>query len=313
MATSWRIVFFGTPVFAVPTLTRLFEGSDEVVAVVTQPDRRRGRGQRVFPSPVKDLALKHGGFLLQPDHAKDALFQSQLKELHPDLFVVVAYGQILPGPLLRVPANGAINVHASLLPTYRGAAPIAWAILKGEKVTGITTMRMDAGMDTGDILLQAEVTIGARETYESLHDRLADLGARLLLETVTGLKAGAIRPAAQDHAKASYAPSLKKENGWIDWDRQAEEIDRQIRAFTPWPGAFTRWERRLLKICGGRVREGVSEGKGGLVTWVGSDFVQVATGKDFFLIEEVQLEGGKRMPVREFLLGHPVSVGTTFG
>jgi methionyl-tRNA formyltransferase len=281
-------------------------------AVVTQPDREKGRGRKVIPSPVKELALQHGLTLFQPEKVREEAFQEKIKSLHPDLFVVVAYGQILPKSLLKIPKHGAVNIHASLLPKYRGAAPIPWAILKGERLTGVTTMMMDEGMDTGDILLQTEIPIGEEETSETLHDRLALLGAQLLLEIVRGMKAGNIHPIQQDHSKATYAPPLKKEDGQIDWGKEAKEIDRQVRALNPWPGAFTEWNGQLLKIYKGEVREETSERKAGIVSWVGSNFIEVGTGKDSFLIKEVQLEGKRRMSVRDFLAGHPVPVGTVF-
>jgi len=311
-APPWRIVFFGTPSFALPTLRTLFEGPDEVIAVVTQPDRGKGRGRKVLFSPVKELALQHGLKPFQPEKAKEEEFQDALKILQPDLIVVIAYGQILPKSILKIPKYGAVNVHASLLPKYRGAAPIAWAILKGEKVTGVTTMVMDEGMDTGDILLQAEIPIGDEETCESLHDRLASFGARLLRETLEKMRSGNIRPLPQDHSKATYAPPLKKEDGHIFWKKEAKEIDRQVRGFNPWPGAFTQWGDQLLKIYKGEIKERTPTGKTGAVVWVGSDFIEVETGKDSYLIKEVQLEGRKRMTIRDFLSGHPVSVGTVF-
>ena len=308
----WRIVFFGTPSFALPTLQGLFDGPDDVVGVVTQPDRAKGRGRKIVISPVKERALQKGCPLLQPEKVKEEAFQEAVKDLHPDLFVVVAYGQILPKSLLNIPKYGAVNVHASLLPRYRGAAPIAWAILNGEKRTGVTTMAMDEGMDTGGILSQAEVAIGDKETCETLHDRLAPLGAQLLLETLRKMKAGDIRPIPQDHSKATDAPSLKKEDGRIDWKKEAEEIDRKVRAFNPWPGAYTEWDDRLLKVCRGEIRKRTPSGRPGVTVWVGSNFIEVETGKDSYLIEEVQLEGRKKMNVREFLLGHPIPVGTVF-
>jgi methionyl-tRNA formyltransferase len=309
-ASPWRIIFFGTPIFAISSLKSLLRGPDDVVTVVTQPDRERGRGRKVIPSPVKEVCLQHRLTLLQPEKAKDEAFQEKIKNLQPQLFAVVAYGQILPKSLLQIPEYGAVNVHASLLPKYRGAAPIPWAILKGEKVTGVTTMMMDEGMDTGDILLQTEIPMGEEETSETLHDRLALLGARLLLETVSGMKAGSVHPIPQDHSKATYAPSLKKEDGRINWSKEAKEINRQVRALNPWPGAFTEWNGQLLKIYRGELREKSSTGKTGVVAWVGSDFIEVETGKDFFLIQEVQLEGKRRMSVREFLAGHTIPVGT---
>jgi len=312
MRLPWRIVFFGTPPFALPALKVLIEGTDPVVAVVTQPDRRKGRGQKVTPPPVKELALRHGLTVLQPEKVKEETFLGHIATLEPDLFVVVAYGEILPKALLAIPKHGSVNVHASLLPKYRGAAPMPWAILKGEEATGVTTMMMDEGMDTGDILLQTKVSIAQRETGASLYERLSLLGAPLLKETLEGMKAGTIRPTPQDPTLASYAPSIKKEDGRIDWTREAQEIDRQVRALNPWPGAFTRWEGRFLKIYKGEVREETPKGKVGAVSWVGSDFIGVETGKHSFLIQEVQLEGGKRMGARDFLSGHPISVGATF-
>ena len=307
---TWRIVFFGTPLFSTPTLENLLRGKDEVVAVVTQPDREKGRGRKIVPSPVKELALLHGIALLQPERVKEEPFHEALKALKPDLFVVVAYGKILPKSLLMIPRRGAVNVHASLLPRYRGASPISWAILRGEKKTGVTTMMMDEGMDTGAILLQREIPIGEEENAETLHDKLAPLGAELLVETVEKIKAGTIVPTPQDHSKATHAPPFSKEDGKIDWTREAGEIDRQVRAFYPWPGAFTDWEGRLLKISRGRVREGAVQDRPGRIVWVGSDFIEVVTGRGLFLIEEIQPEGKRRMRVRDFLSGHPIEVGT---
>ena len=311
-APTWRIVFFGTPSFAIPTLEALLEGSDKVVGVVTQPDKEKGRGRKVILSPVKELSLQHYLIPLQPEKAKGEDFQEAIRDLQPDIIVVVAYGQILPKSILSIPKYGAVNVHASLLPKYRGAAPIAWAILNGEEVTGVTTMMMDEGMDTGDILLQREIPMGEEVTCEILQDRLASAGAQLLLETLEKMKTGNIRPIPQDHLKATYAPPLKKEDGHIDWRKGAKEINCQIRAFNPWPGAFTKWGDQLLKIYKGETRERRPTGKEGAVVWVGSDFIEVETGKDSFLIKEVQLEGKRRMTIRDFLSGHPISVGTVF-
>ncbi|MDI7259444.1 MAG: methionyl-tRNA formyltransferase [Thermodesulfobacteriota bacterium] len=310
--SPWRTIFFGTPSFAIPVLNGLFQGEDEVVAIVTQPDRAKGRGQKITPSPVKELALQHGIIPLQPEKVKEGGVLEAIKNLNPDLFVVVAFGQILPKPLLETPRFGAVNLHASLLPKYRGAAPIAWAILKGEKVTGVTTILMDEGMDTGDILMQAEIPIEEEDTAETLQEKLSSSGAQLLTETIERMKAGNISPLPQDHSKATYAPPIKKEDGRIDWNKGAEEIDRQVRAFNPWPGAFTGWENRLLKIYHGEVRKGRPQGKAGAVVWVGSDFIEVETGRDSFLIKEVQPEGKRRMSVRDFLSGHCIPVGTVF-
>jgi methionyl-tRNA formyltransferase len=310
--SPWRIVFFGTPSFAVPTLKSLFQGPDEVVAVVTQPDRQKGRGRKVIPSLIKQLALQYGSVPLQPEKVKEEAFQETLSALQPGLFVVVAYGQILPRSILKIPKHGAVNVHASLLPKYRGAAPIVWAILKGEKVTGVTTMFMDEGMDTGDILLQREISIEDDDTAETLQQRLAALGAQLFIETLEKMKTGNIHPIPQDHLKATYAPPLKKDDGRIDWRKEAKEIDLQVRAFNPWPGAFTELDGELLKVYRGEVKKAKPAGKTGTVVWVGCDFIEVETGNDSFLIREVQLEGKRRMDVRDFLSGHPITVGTVF-
>ena len=308
----WRTVFFGTPSFAIPILEALLQGKEEVIAIVTQPDRGKGRGQKITPSPVKELALRCGIIPLQPEKVKEAAFIEAIQKLTPDLFVVVAFGQILPKVLLEIPRFGAINVHASLLPRYRGAAPIAWAILRGEKVTGITTMLMDEGMDTGDILLQVEIPIEERDTAETLHEKLSSSGAPLLIETIERMKAGSISALAQDPTKATYAPPMKKEDGRIDWKNGAEEIDCQVRAFNPWPGTFTEWDNRLLKIYHGEVRKGKSQGKAGAVVWMGADFIEIETGRGSFLIKEVQLEGKRKMTVRDFLSGHSIPVGTLF-
>ncbi len=283
-----------------------------MVGVVTQPDREKGRRRKVVISPVKELALQHGLIPLQPDKAKEEAFQKALRDLQPDLIIVVAYGQILPKSVLNIPKYGVVNVHASLLPKYRGAAPIAWAILKGEKVTGITTMVLDEGMDTGDTLLQSEVPIGEEDTCQTLHDRLAPLGARLLMETLDKMKKGHIQPIPQDPSKATYAPPLRKEDGHIDWKKEAEEIDRQVRALNPWPGTFTRLDDRLLRIYRGSVKERVVAGKAGTVAWIGTDFIEVETGRNAYVIKEVQLEGRRRMSIREFLSGHPIHEGTVF-
>jgi methionyl-tRNA formyltransferase len=308
----WRIVFFGTPAFSIPVLKGLLEGPDRVVAVVTQPDRERGRGKKVSPSPVKELALQYELPVLQPENVKEAAFIEAVKKLDPDLFAVAAFGQILSKSLLEVPRMGGVNVHASLLPAYRGAAPIARAILNGEKTTGVTTMLMDEGMDTGDILIQSEIPIEGVDTGETLQEKLSSLGGRLLLETIEKMRTGSITPRLQDHSKATYAPPLKKEDGRIDWKKPAEEIDRQIRAFNPWPGGFSRLENRLLRIYRGEARKGESRAGDGSVVWVGSDFIEVQTGSGSFLIREVQPEGKRRMSVRDFLSGHPISVGTVF-
>ena len=309
---AWRIIFFGTPAFAVPSLKGLLQGPDKVAAVVTQPDRGKGRGQKVTYSSVKEVALQHGIPLFQPERVSEGAFQENVRHVGADLLMVVAFGQILPKSLLEIPGSGSINVHASLLPKYRGAAPIQWAVLNGEKVTGVTTMLMDEGMDTGDILLQREVPIGEKETAGTLHDRLSMAGADLLLETIEKMKAGSIHPVRQNHSLATYAPILKKEDGHIDWKREAKAIDCQVRGLDPWPGAFTYWEGKLLRVCEGGATERISAESPGAVVWVCADFIEVKTGEGSYLIREVQLEGKRRMRVRDFLSGHPIPIGTIF-
>jgi methionyl-tRNA formyltransferase len=220
-----RLVFMGTPGFAVPSLKKLLENNERVLAVFTQPDRPKGRGQRLAPSPVKETALAHGLPLVQPTTLRDPVVRESLSAYRPDLLIVVAYGLILPQAVLDIPAWGSINVHASLLPKFRGAAPIQWALISGEKETGITTMRLDAGLDTGDLLLQETTPISTTDTAQTLHDRLADLGADLLVKTLQSLRAGTLPAQPQDPEQASYAPPLKKSQGQIDWHLSAQELD----------------------------------------------------------------------------------------
>ncbi|HXG30767.1 MAG TPA: methionyl-tRNA formyltransferase [Thermodesulfobacteriota bacterium] len=306
-----RIVFMGTPEFAVPSLRALIDSEDEVVAVVCQPDKPKGRGLEVVSPPTKVLAEKHGIPVLQPQRIKTEEFFNELKELNPDLICVVAYGKILPKNILDLPTHGCINVHASILPKYRGAAPINWAIIRGERITGITTMRMDEGMDTGDILLKREVPIDDEDTGETLSQKLSLIGAEILIETIRLLKEGKLIPVPQDHSQATYAPMLKKEDGKIDWRKTAEEIRNLIRGTLPWPGAYTTLEGKLLKVYKARVSEG--DGRPGEIIKSGSGILRVATGKDALDLLEVQIEGGKRLKAEEFLRGRRIKEGTLLG
>jgi methionyl-tRNA formyltransferase len=306
-----RIVFMGTPEFAVPSLRALIDSEDEVVAVVCQPDKPKGRGLEVVSPPTKVLAEKHCILVLQPQRIKTEEFFNELKELNPDLICVVAYGKILPKNILDLPTHGCINVHASILPKYRGAAPINWAIIRGERITGITTMRMDEGMDTGDMLLKREVPIDDEDTGETLSQRLSIIGAELLIETIRLLKEGKLTPVPQDHSQATYAPMLKKEDGKIDWRKTAEEIRNLIRGTLPWPGAYTTLEGKLLKVYKARVSEG--DGRPGEIIKSGSGILRVATGKDALDLLEVQIEGGKRLKAEEFLRGRRIKEGTLLG
>jgi methionyl-tRNA formyltransferase len=293
----------GTPGFAVPTLRALIESDNDVVAVVTKPDTPKGRGRRVIPPPIKILTIDYNIPVLQPEKIKTEEFYSELKKCELDMICVAAYGKILPKNILDLPPYGCINVHASLLPKYRGAAPINWAIVRGEKITGITTMMMDEGMDTGDILLQKEVKIEVEDNAESLSEKLSIVGAELLIETISLQK--------QDHSKATYAPMLKKENGIIDWRTSSEEIKNLIRGTLPWPGAHTTIDGKNLKLYKAEVSHGI--GKPGEVMLSESGILRVATGDGSIDIKEIQIEGGKRLSTRAFLSGRKIPTGTILG
>jgi len=310
MSKGFSIVFMGTPEFSVPTLDLLQKSHHEVALVVTQPDRPKGRGRSALPPPVKSAALEKGLTVTQPDSVRGDTFAGLIKEAAPDLFAVIAFGHILPAELLAMPRLGAINVHASLLPKYRGAAPIQWAIINGESHTGITTIQMDTGMDTGNVLLSSEIPIEADDTSDTLRDRLADLGARLMLETLDRLAAGRIRPVPQQHALATYAPMLKKGDGRIDWHLPAEKIERFVRGVTPWPGAFTFHGDRRLKIFSSRPIGADTEGSPGTVLRGFPDELRIATGRRALSILEIQGASGRRLPIGEFLRGYPLPPGS---
>ncbi len=298
-----RIVFLGTPGFAVPALEATARGGHEVLAVITQPDRPRGRGQEPAPPPVKECALRLGLPVRQPERIRDSEFIGFLASLRPEAMVVVAYGKIIPQAIIDIPPHGIINVHASLLPKYRGAAPIQWAIVNGETRTGVTTMRIDAGLDTGDILLQRETEIGPEETAIELSERLAAMGAALLVETLAGLTAGTIVARKQESSQATLAPMLTKENGAIDWSRTAGEISNQVRGFVPWPGAYTWFRGRLLHIWKARPAERPEAGQAGSLHAAGNR-LWAACGRGTWLeILELQVEGRKRMAAETFLNG----------
>jgi methionyl-tRNA formyltransferase len=306
-----RLVFMGTPEFACPTLQRLIERGDEIVAVVTQPDRPKGRGQQLAPPPVKVLAERHGIPVLQPAKVRAPEFIELVREMTPDLIVVVAFGQILPKALLDIPRNGCINVHASLLPRYRGAAPINWCIINGETETGVTTMQMDVGLDTGDMLVKRSTPIDPDEDSSSLHDRLAAIGADALAETLELLLAGKLVPEKQDDHLSCYAPMLKKEDGLIDWGKGAREIKNLVRGVTPWPGAFTYLHGRTVKVS--RVSAAEGTGLPGTVLRADRRGIEVACGSDSVLIQELQMEGRKRLAATEFLAGYRIEPGTVLG
>jgi methionyl-tRNA formyltransferase len=305
-----RIVFFGTPEFATPSLRALLDGPDRVVGVVCQPDKPAGRGQRLVAPPVKELAIRRGVPVLQPGKLRPPETFTALRELDPDLVVVAAYGKILPPSILTLPRLGCMNVHASLLPKYRGAAPIQWAILRGESTTGITIMRMDEGMDTGDLLLQRETDIDPEETYGELQARLAQLGAETLLEAIERLKAGSLSRQPQDNAAATLAPMIKKEDGHLDWTRPAEQLARMVRAFNPWPSAQTTLDGNLLKIHRAHVVDAVAAPPG--TVHVEGYRLLVACGSAALQIDQLQLAGRKSLSAEQFLRGFRVPPGTRF-
>lgn len=311
-----RIVFMGTPASAAATLETLLGGPDEVVGVLTQPDRPAGRGQDSMPSPVRRTASAAGIPVLTPRKMKDPGLLEELRGWRPDLVAVVAYGRILPQAILDLPPLGCVNVHYSLLPRYRGAAPMQWAILEGEAVTGVTTMRLVAEMDAGPILLAEEVAMEPDETAATLEARLVPVGACLLMATLEGVGRGSLTPRPQDPAGVTFAPMLRKEDGMIDWARPAPEIERRIRAFTPWPSAFTHWEGKRVKVHGASPVAADAAPYGteapGTVVRAGTDGISVATGDGVLLLTELQMEGRKRMPADAFLRGAGLRAGMRF-
>lgn len=323
-----RVVFMGTPDFAVGALEALIEAGHQVTAVVTQPDKPKGRGKELQMTPVKVCAQKHGIPVFQPVKIKEPEAVETLRSYQADIFVVAAFGQILPEEILSMPRYGCVNIHASLLPKYRGAGPIQWAIINGEKITGVTIMRMDKGLDTGDMLFKTEVEIAPRETADTLHDKLAEAGARLIVEALAKIEAGDVTPVKQNDADSCYAKMLNKSMGKIDWQMEAEKLDCLIRGLISWPGASAVYRGKTLKIW---EEEAVSEQE--LMTWEGlpgqregtfagnaqpgtvirveKDAFFVQTGKGALKILAVQPEGKKRMAVKDFLLGYPMKPGET--
>ena len=305
----------GTPEFSVPTLEALIAHYD-VIGVVTQPDKRKGRGKAMACPPVKETALKHNISVYQPVKVREEAFVETLKELEPDVIVVVAFGQILPESILNIPKYGCINVHASLLPKYRGAAPIQWAVINGEKETGITTMYMAKGLDTGDMIDKIVIPVEPKETGETLHDKLSAAGGKLILETLAKLETGTAVRIPQNDAESSYAGMLTKELGEIDWTKSAVAIERLIRGLNSWPSAYTHMNGKTLKIWDADVEADPANGQTavpGTVTDVKKDCFYVQTGDGQLKVNEVQLQGKKRMPVQAFLLGYPVKKGMVYG
>lgn len=308
-----RVVFMGTPEFSVQTLEALLE-KHNVVGVFTQPDKPSGRGKKLTAPPVKQVATHHGLKIYQPDRIKTDSWVEVLKDLSPDVIVVVAYGQILSKEILEIPRLGCVNVHASLLPKYRGAAPINWAIVNGETESGVTTMQMDEGLDTGDMLLKESVPITAEMNAQMLHDALATLGAKLLIKTLDQFEKNGITPTPQDSDLSSYAPMLSKDVSKLDWTETAKQIVDKVRGFDPWPVAHTTWQGKMLKIFKASVSECLDENLlPGRVVDLTKEAIVVSAGHSAVAVKEIQWGSGKRMPVEAFLLGHDVKLGDVFG
>ena len=311
-----RVVFMGTPEFAVPCLAALHADDNcEVIGVYTQPDKPRGRGQKLLPSPVKAWAEEHGLPVHQPVKIKTEEATAKLKDLKPDLVVVVAFGQILSQEILDIPPHGCINVHGSLLPRYRGAAPMQWCVINGETKTGITTMMMDAGLDTGDMLLKEELTIGPDMTLEEVHDNLMEMGAQVLMKTIEELRAGTLKRVPQE-GESNYAPMLTKETGHIDWQKSAQEIHNLVRGLNSWPGAYTAHEGQKFKIwrtvlTGETATSGTTAGE--ILAADSSQGLRVAAGDGQVLaITELQAPGKKKMQAQDYLRGNSLAAGSCF-
>ncbi len=308
-----KVVFMGTPGFAVPCLEGLLATGYKVEGVFTQPDQPKGRGYALTPPPVKVLAVEAGIPVYQPQSLKDAHVQETIRSLNSDIIVVVAYGKILPPAILRIPPLGCVNVHASLLPQYRGAAPIQWAVLKGEDVTGITTMQMDEGLDTGAMLLQKKLAILPNETAGELHDRLMELGKQTLLDTLSRIQGMGLWGVPQDNHKATYAPMLRKDMSPIDWSMSAQQVHNQVRGLNPWPGATTQIEGTALKIHRTYMTDKQSNAEPGEVIECGARLLVCCGDGGVLSLEELQLAGKKRMAAADFLRGAALTAGIRFG
>lgn len=308
-----KIIYMGTPDFAVLPLRALAESGYEIAAVVTQPDKPKGRGKTMLPTPVKEEAQKYDIPVYQPVKVRDPEFIQVLEEIHPDLIVVAAFGQLIPKTILDLPEFGCINIHASLLPKYRGAAPIQWAVINGEKVSGVTTMRMDEGLDTGDMIMKEEVVLDEKETGGSLFDRLSEVGAKLCVRTLKAIEDGTATYTKQDHEAATKTTLIKKQFGIIDWSKPAVEIECLIRGLNPWPSAYTYLNGKTLKIWAAAVKDETSDKAPGELAEVTKHGVGVQTGDGILMLEEVQLEGKKRMSADAFLRGNALSAGMKLG
>ena len=307
-----NIVFMGTPEFALPTLKALHHSSHSILSVITQPDKPKGRGQKLLVSPVKQVALDLNIPILQPKTVNASEFIDSLSQNQPDVFIVVAFGQILSEPFLKIPKQFCINLHSSLLPEYRGAAPIHRSILNGDTRTGVTTMIMDKGMDTGDILLMQETPIHETDNAQTLHDTLAEMGGALVLETLRRLEENTLLPTPQDNSHATYAAKLKKEEGLVKWEQSAAALWNQVRGLTPWPGTYTWLNKERLRILKAQVTGGASDDNPGQVMRVTDMGIEVGTGQGRLIITELQPEGKKSMSAKSFLAGYKIERGTLF-
>ncbi len=308
-----RVIFMGTPDFSVGILEAIVEAGHEVVLTVTQPDKPKGRGNAVQFPPVKEAALKHDIEVYQPKRVREPECVAYLQKYEPDIIIVAAFGQILPKEILDMPKYGCVNVHASLLPKYRGAAPIQWAVINGEKISGVTTMRMNEGIDTGDMIEQKEVELAPEETGGSLFDRLAVAGAELCVHTMEEIEAGRAVYTKQEESEATHTGMIKKQFGKIDWTKPAVEIERLIRGLNPWPSAYTSLNGKTLKIWKASVRLGGEKADAGKVVLVTKKEIGVQTGEGILVLEEIQMEGKKRMEADAFLRGFPLECGTILG
>ncbi len=307
-----KILFWGTPDFSVPTLKTLYEADHEILGVVTQPDRPKGRGRALQPSPVKQFALEKGLQVFQPEKASNPKFIDDLYQLRSDMFIVIAYGQILRQEVLEIPKWFCMNIHASLLPKYRGAAPINRSILNGDTETGITTMKMDEGMDTGDMLLKKNVSITSEDDAVTLAEKLSQVGAELTIETLDLLAQGKLELTPQNDSEATLAPKLKKEEGLISWDKSAETLHNQVRGFMPWPGAYTFYGSKRISVIKSETVSGEESDEPGVVARVSDYGIEVGTGKGRLIVKELKPEGKGVMPTQSFLRGNPISKGERF-
>lgn len=308
-----KVVFMGTPDFSVPTLQELINSEHEVVAVVTQPDKPKGRGNKVLFTPIKEVAINNNINVYQPKKLREEDFINEMKLINPDVIVVIAFGQILPKSVLNIPKYGCINVHASLLPKYRGAGPIQWSIINGESITGITTMHMDVGLDTGDMIFKEEVVIEDNDTGGLLHDKLSVVGAKLLIKTLEEVQNNTAPREKQNDHQSTYAPMLEKSMGNIDWEKEASIIELLIRGLNPWPSAYTYLGNKILKIWSATVIEDKYNGNPGEIVDITKEGFIVKCGKHNLLINEIQLQGKKRMSSDAFLRGHSLTKGETLG